>query len=59
MTEEQEQRLQHLDAEIHISEKELRVATIKKQILEVELDILSLQREVEHRSTQQMDLVTA
>ena len=59
MTGEQEQRLQQLDVEIQIAEKQLRVATIKKQILEVELDILSLQREVEHRSTQQMDLVTA
>jgi hypothetical protein len=58
MTEEQDQRLQHLDVEIQISEKELRVATIKKQILEVELDILGLQREVEERSNPQMDLMT-
>jgi len=59
MTEEQKQRLQHLDVEIQISEKELRVATIKKQILEVELDILGLQREVEERSNQQLDLMRA
>ena len=59
MTGEQEQRLQQLDVEIQISEKQLRVATIKKQILEVELDILTLQREVEQRTNQQMPLITA
>ena len=59
MTGEQEQRLHQLDVEIQISEKQLRVATIKKQILEVELDILTLQREVETRTNQQMALLTA
>jgi hypothetical protein len=42
MNSEQEQRLQQLDVEIQIAEKQLRVAGIKKQILEVELDILGL-----------------
>ncbi len=59
MTGEQEQRLHQLDVEIQISEKQLRVATIKKQILEVELDILTLQREVETRTNQQMALLTS
>ena len=50
MTTEQEQKLQHLDVEIQIAEKQLRVAGIKKQILEVELDILSLNSELEQRA---------
>jgi hypothetical protein len=57
MTTEQEQRLQHLDVEIQIAEKQLRVAGIKKQILEVELDILSLNRELEQRANHELALV--
>ena len=40
MTAEQEQTLQSLDVEIQIAEKQLRVAAIRKQIAETELDIL-------------------
>jgi hypothetical protein len=47
MTPEQEHQLQNLDVEIQISEKQLRVASIRKQILETELDILRLHRELE------------
>ena len=59
MTTEQEQKLQHLDVEIQIAEKQLRVAGIKKQILEVELDILSLNRELEQRANQELALLGA
>lgn len=57
MTSEQEQKLQHLEAEIQIAEKELRVAGIKKQILEVELDILGLNQELEQRANRALALV--
>ena len=57
MTTEQEQKLQHLDVEIQIAEKQLRVAGIKKQILEVELDILSLNSELEQRANPELALL--
>jgi hypothetical protein len=59
MTPEQEQKLQHLEVEIQIAEKQLRVAGIKKQILEVELDILSLNRELEQRANHELALLGA
>ncbi len=52
MTADQEQQLQHLDVDIQIAEKQLRVAAIKKQIVETELDILALHRELEQRMNQ-------
>jgi hypothetical protein len=42
MTAEQEQQLETLDVEIQIAEKQLRIAAIKKQIAETELDVLGL-----------------
>lgn len=42
MTPEQEQQLQHIDTELQIAEKQLRLAQIKKQIAETELDIVGL-----------------
>jgi hypothetical protein len=57
MNSEQEQRLQQLDVEIQIAEKQLRVAGIKKQILEVELDILGLNQELEQRANRELTLV--
>jgi hypothetical protein len=49
MTLEQEQTLQNLDVEIQIAEKQLRVATIKKDIAQVELDIGVLQRDLQEQ----------
>ena len=49
MTLEQEQQLQNLDVEIQIAEKQLRVATIKKEIAQVELDIGVLQRDLQEQ----------
>jgi hypothetical protein len=51
MLSEQEQQLQILDVDIQIAEKRLRVASIKKQILETELDILRLHRELEQQTS--------
>jgi murein tripeptide amidase MpaA len=49
MTAQQEQELQNLDVEIQIAEKRLRIASIKKQIMETELDMMSLHRELQVR----------
>ncbi len=46
MSSEQEQQLQFLDAEIQIAEKQLRIATIRKQIVETELDVANLHHEL-------------
>jgi hypothetical protein len=42
VTPEQEQQLQHIDTELQIAEKQLRLSQIKKQIAETELDIVGL-----------------
>ena len=59
MTGEQEQQLQQLDVDIQIAEKQLRVAAIKKQILEVELDIVTLSQELDQRTNPSLALRTA
>ena len=59
MTSEQEQQLQNLDVEIQIAEKQLRVAAIKKQIVETELDILGLSRELEQHLNHSAAIVAA
>jgi hypothetical protein len=42
VTPEQEQQIQHIDTELQIAEKQLRLAQIRKQIAETELDIVGL-----------------
>jgi hypothetical protein len=49
MSSEQEQQLQFLDVEIQIAEKQLRIATIRKQIVETELDVMNLHQELRAR----------
>ena len=49
MSVEQEHQLQYLDAEIQIAEKQLRIVTIRKQIVETELDVVSLHGELQKR----------
>jgi hypothetical protein len=46
MTLEQEHQLENLDCEIQIAEKQLRVASIRKEIAQVELDCGILQRDL-------------
>jgi small-conductance mechanosensitive channel len=46
MTLEQEHQLENLDIEIQIAEKQLRVASIRKEIAQVELDCGILQRDL-------------
>ena len=59
MTAEQEQLLQSLEVEIQIAEKQLRVAAIKKQIAETELDILGLHQELQQRTNHGVAVVAA
>jgi hypothetical protein len=49
MTRDQETLLTHLDAEIEIVEKQLRVVQIKKQIAGIELDIAGLQQSLQQQ----------
>jgi hypothetical protein len=49
VTPEQETQLEQLDAEIQIAEKQLRVVQIKKQIAEVDLDIVGLQQTLQQQ----------
>ena len=59
MTAEQELQLQDLDVELQIAEKRLRVAAVKKQIAETELDVLTLNEELQHRLSHGLPLVNA
>ena len=49
MSVEQDHQLQYLDAEIQIAEKQLRIVTIRKQIVETELDVVSMHAELQKR----------
>jgi hypothetical protein len=49
MFDEQQQQLQFLDVEIQIAEKQLRVASIRKQIVETELDVVNMHQELRTR----------
>jgi hypothetical protein len=56
MTAEQELQLQNLDVEIQIAEKQLRIAAIKKQIAETELDTIALHQEIHQRMNQSLSV---
>jgi hypothetical protein len=49
VTPEQERQLQHLETELQIAEKQLRLTQIKKQIAETELDIVGLQQTLQQQ----------
>jgi hypothetical protein len=49
VTPEQEKQLEHFDTEIQIAEKQLRLSQIKKQIAEIELDIVGLQQTLQQQ----------
>jgi hypothetical protein len=52
LTSEQEAQLENLDAELAIADKQLRLAQVRKQIAETELDVVGL------RQTLQQQLAT-
>ena len=49
MTPEQEAQLQHLETELAIADKQLRLSQVKKQIAETELDIIGLQQTLQQQ----------
>ena len=49
MTTDQERKVEFLDAEIQIAEKQLRVSEVKKRIAETELDIVGLQQTLQQQ----------
>jgi hypothetical protein len=58
MTPEQETQIQHLDTEIQIAEKQLRIVQVKKQIAETELDIVGLQQTLQQQLGQGTPVTT-
>ena len=44
LTSEQEAQLENLDAELAIADKQLRLAQVRKQIAETELDVVGLRQ---------------
>lgn len=55
MTPEQEKQLQDLDAEVQIAEKRLRLAQLKKQIAETEMEFLGLQQTLQQQLGKETD----
>ena len=49
MTPEQENQIEHIDTELQIAGKQLRLAQVKKQIAETELDIVGLQQTLQQQ----------
>ena len=58
MTPEQEAQLSHLDLEIQIAEKQLRVAQVKKLIAETELDIVGLRQTLQQQLGEETKVLT-
>ena len=50
MNQEQEARLQHIETEIQLAERQLRFVQVKKQIAETELDIVGLQQTLQQQT---------
>jgi hypothetical protein len=57
MTPEQERRVEFLDAEIQIVEKQLRVTEVRKRIAETELDIAGLQQTLQQQIREEIPAV--
>jgi hypothetical protein len=49
LTPEQEVQLQHLETELAIADKQLRLGQVRKQIAETELDIVGLQQTLQQQ----------
>ena len=58
MTPEQEAQLSHLETEIQIAEKQLRIAQVKKQIAETELDIVGLRQTLHQQLGEESRVMT-
>ena len=58
MTPDQESQLEHIDTELQIAEKQLRLSQIKKQIAETELDIVGLQQTLQQQLGERVAVTT-
>ena len=52
MTSEQEAQVDKLDTELAIAEKQLRLAQVRKQIVETELDVVGLRQTLQQHLTE-------
>ena len=57
MTSEQEAQLENLDAELAIADKQLRLAQVRKQIAETELDVVGLRQTLQQQLSSEVTVV--
>ncbi len=57
MTTEQEAQLENLDAELSIADKQLRLAQVRKQIAETELDVVGLRQTLQQQLSTEVAVV--
>ena len=57
MTSEQEVQLENLDAELAIADKQLRLAQVRKQIAETELDVVGLRQTLQQQLSTEVTVV--
>jgi hypothetical protein len=57
LTSEQEAQLENLDAELAIADKQLRLAQVRKQIAETELDVVGLRQTLQQQLSSEVTVV--
>jgi hypothetical protein len=57
VTSEQEAQLENLDAELAIADKQLRLAQVRKQIAETELDVVGLRQTLQQQLSTEVSVV--
>jgi hypothetical protein len=57
LTSEQEAQLENLDAELAIADKHLRLAQVRKQIAETELDVVGLRQTLQQQLSTEVSIV--
>jgi len=57
LTSEQEAQLEDLDAELAIADKQLRLAQVRKQIAETELDVVGLRQTLQQQLATEVSVI--
>jgi hypothetical protein len=57
LTSEQEAQLENLDAELAIADKQLRLAQVRKQIAETELDVVGLRQTLQQQLATEVSVI--
>jgi hypothetical protein len=57
LTSEQEAQLENLDAELAIADKQLRLAQVRKQIAETELDVVGLRQTLQQQLSTEVSVI--